>query len=77
MVLAAVEVLSVGSKSPVTVGERIFKSERHDFGAAAPFSATTSSLQGRAGGSAFTPKVVELFGPSWALFAETLSPCLA
>ena len=52
MVIVAAEVL------PAVVGVRIFKGERHDFGAAAPLSTKTSSLQGRAGGSAFTPKVV-------------------
>ena len=39
---------------------RIFKSKRHDLGAAAPFSTTTSSLQGRTGGLVFAPKLVEL-----------------
>ena len=67
----------MGSKPPVAVGVRILKSERHDFGAAAPLSTKTSSLRGRVGGSAFTPKVVELFGPDRTLFAEQLSPCFA
>ena len=43
---------------------RISQGKRHDFGAAAPFLAKTSSLQGRAGGSAFTPKLVEVVGPA-------------
>ena len=63
MALAAVEVLSMASKPPAAFGVRIPKGERLDFGAAAPFSTKTSSLQGRAGGSAFTPKLVELLGP--------------
>ena len=70
VVLVAVEVLTVGSKPPAAVGVRISKGERHYFGAVAPFSTKPSSLKGRAGGSTFTPKVVELFGPSWTLFAE-------
>ena len=53
MVFLAVEILPVGSKSPAGDVLRISKGERHDLGAAAPFSTTTSSLQGRAGGSAF------------------------
>ena len=54
----------MGSKPPAADVVRISKGERHDLGAAAPFSTTTSSLQRRAGGSAFTPKLVELlFGP--------------
>ena len=64
MVLVAVEVLPVGSKPLAAVVASISKGEGHDFGAAAPFSTKTSSLQGRARGSAFTPKVVKLFGPS-------------
>ena len=75
MVFDAVEVLQVGSKPPAAVIMRISKGERHDLGAAAPFSTTTSSLQGRAGGSAFMPKLVEVvFEPAWTLFAEKLSP---
>ena len=56
---------------------RISKGERHDLGAAAPFSTTTSSLQGRAGGSVFTPKLVEVvFGPASTRRAEKSSPCI-
>ena len=77
MVLVVVEVVPAGSKPPVTLGVRISKGERHDFDVAAPFSTKTSSLQGRAGGSAFTPKMVELFGPAWTLFAKQLSSCFA
>ena len=69
MVLVAVEGLSVGSKPPAAVGERIFKGERRDLGTAAPLSTKTSSLQETAGGSAFMPKMVELFGPSRIFFA--------
>ena len=77
MVLVAVEVLPAGSKPPVAVGERIFKGERHNLGVAAPFSTKMSSLQGRAQGSAFTPKLVKLVGPTWTLFAEKLLPYIA
>ena len=77
MVLVALEVLPVGSKPPAAVVVPISKGERHDLGAAAPFLTTTSSLQGRAGGSTLSPKVVELFVPSWILFAEKLSLCIA
>ena len=59
VVLVAVEIFPVGSKPPAAFGVRISKGEIHDFGAAAPFSIKTSFLQGRAGGSAFTPKLVE------------------
>ena len=58
------EVFPVGSKPPAGGVVRISKGERHDLGIAAPFSTTTLSLLGRAGGSAFTPKLIEVFGPS-------------
>ena len=77
VVLVAVEAMAAGSKPPATVGERISKGERHDFGAAAPFSTKMSSLQGREGGSAFTPKLVEHIGSGSTWFAEKLSPCTA
>ena len=64
VVFIAVEVLPVGGKPPAADFVRISKRERHDLGAAAPFSTTTSSLQRRAGGLAFTPKLIEVFGPS-------------
>ena len=64
MVLVAVEASPVESKPPAGVGERISEDGRHDLGDAATFSTKTSSLQGRSGGSAFTPKLVEVFGPS-------------
>ena len=68
----------MGSKPPAAVDERISKGEIHDLGAAGPFSTRTSSLQGRAEGSAFTPKLVEVvFGPGSAQLAEKLSPCIA
>ena len=61
----AVEVLPVGTTPPAAVDERISKDGRHGLGAASPASTKTSSLQGRSGGSSFTPKLVELiFGPS-------------
>ena len=64
MVFVAVEISPVGSKPPASVVVRISKDARHDLGDAAPFSTKTSSLQGRSGGSAFTPKLVEVFDPS-------------
>ena len=64
MVFVAVDVSPVGSKPPAADVVRISKGERHGLGAAAPLSTGTSSLQGRAGGSAFMPKLVEVvFGP--------------
>ena len=63
MVIVAVEGLLAGSKPPAAVGVRIFKGEINDFGAAAPLSTKTLSLQGRTGDSASTPKLVELVGP--------------
>ena len=75
VVFVAIEAMPVGRKSPVTVGEHISKGERHDFGVAAPFSTKTSSLQGKVGGSTFTPKLVELIG-SGSTLAEKLSPCI-
>ena len=76
MVLVSAEVVPAESKPPAAVVVRTFKGERHDFGAAAPFSTMTSSLQDKAGDSAFTPKLVELVGLAWTLFAEHLSSCL-
>ena len=78
MVFVFVEVLPVGSKPPAVDGERIPKDGRHDFGDASPFSTRTSSLQGRAGGTAFMPKLVELVSGSGSTRdAEQLSPCIA
>ena len=78
VVHVAVVVLPVGNKPPAAIVVRISKSERHDFGAASPYSTETAFLHGRARGSAFTPKLVEVvFGPAWILFAEKLSPCIA
>ena len=54
---------------------RISKDERHDLDAAAPSSTKKSSLQGRWGGSAIMPELVELvFGPGLTRVAEQLSP---
>ena len=64
VVLVAIEASPVGSKPPAAVGERISKSGRQDLDAAAPFSTKMSSLHERTGGSAFTPKQVEVFGSS-------------
>ena len=78
MVFDVAEVLPVGSKPPAADVVRIFKAERYDLGAAAPFSTTTSFLQWRVGGSAFTPKLLELvFGPGSTRPAEKLSLCIA
>ena len=60
----AVETSPVGTKPPAVVGERISKDGRQDSGDVAPSSTKTSSQRGRSGGSAFTPKVIEVFGPS-------------
>ena len=60
MVLAAVKAVPAGSKPPAAVSVRISTAERHSFGAAALLSTKTSSLRGRAGGSAVMPKLVEL-----------------
>ena len=73
MVHVAVEAMPAGNKPPAAVGERISKGERHEFGAAAPFSTKTSSLQERAESSAFTPKLVEHIGSGLTRFAEKLS----
>ena len=50
----------MGTKPPAAVDERISMDGRHDSDAAVPLSTTLSSLQGRAGSSAFTPILVEL-----------------
>ena len=70
MIIVAEEVLPVGSKPPAAISVRISTGERHDFGAVVPMSTKTSSLRGRAGDSAFIPKLVELVGPAWTLFAD-------
>ena len=67
MILVTVEVIPARTKSLAAVSVRISKGERHDFGASAPFSTKTSSLQERAGGSGFTAKLVEQVGPAWTL----------
>ena len=73
-----VEASPVGTKPPAAVGEPIFKDGRHDLGAASPPSTKTPSLQRRSGGSAFTPKVIEEFGPSSTFCAVVqLSPRIA
>ena len=73
MILVTVEALLAESKPPAAVSVRISTSERHGFGAAAPSSTKMSCLRGRAGGLAFMPKLVELVGPAWILFAESNS----
>ena len=79
MILVAAEAVPAGSKPPAAVAVRISKGERHGFGATAPLSTGTSSLeQGRAGGPVKSPpKLVELVRPAWTLVAEQLSPCFA
>ena len=78
VVSEALEASPVGTKPPATVDGRISMDGRHDSNAAAPHSTTLSSLQGRAGGSAFTPKLVELVvGPGSTRRAEKHSPRIA
>ena len=77
MVLVAVEAMPAGSKPPAAVGERISNGERHDFGAAAPFSTKASSLQGGAGGSAFTPKLVRAHRVGIDPVDRNQPPCIA
>ena len=60
MVSEALEASPVGTKPPAAVDEFISMDGRHNSNAAAPHSTTLSSLRGRTGGSAFTPKLVEL-----------------
>ena len=68
----------MGTKPPADVDECISKDRRHDSGDISPLSTTTSSLQGRAGGSAITPKLAELvFGPGSNRRAEKPSPSIA
>ena len=65
----------MGAKPPAGVDERISMDGRHDSDAAAPHSTKLSSLQGRAGGPAFTPNLVELVvGPGSTRRAEKQSP---
>ena len=45
MILVVVEALPAGSKPRAAVGERIYKDERHDLGAAAPLPTRVSSLE--------------------------------
>ena len=75
MILVAVEAVPAESKSLAAVGVRIFKGERHDFGAAAPLSARASSLeQGRAGGPVeSSPKLVRHIASGSIWFAEQFS----
>ena len=50
----------MGTKPPAAIDGRIPMDGRHHSNTAAPLSTTLSSLQGRAGGPAFTPNLVEL-----------------
>ena len=78
VVSEAVEASLVGAKPPAAVDERISMDGRHDSNAAAPHSTTLSPLQGRAGGSAFTPNLLELVvGPGSTRRAENQSPRIA
>ena len=78
VVSEAVEASPVGTKPPAAADERISMDGRHDSNAAAPHSTTLSSLQGRAGGSAFTPNLVELVvRPGSTRRAEKQSPRIA
>ena len=68
----------MGTKPPAAVDGRISMDGTHDLNAAAPHSTTLSSLQGRARGSAFMPRLVELVvGPGSARRAEKRSPRIA
>ena len=67
----------MGTKPPAAVDVRISMDGRHDLNAAAPHSTTLTSLQGRAGSSAFMPKLVELGGPGSTRRAEEQSPHIA
>ena len=73
-VLVAVEAVPAGSKPPAAVSVRISTGERHGFGAAAPLSTRTPSLQqGRARGSMeSSPKLFRHIG-SGSTWAEELS----
>ena len=63
----------MGTKPPGAVGERISKDERHDSCDVAPSSTKTSSLQGRSGGLASTPKVIEVFSVHLEPFVQQYS----
>ena len=52
------------TQPPAAVDERISKDGIHDSGDVAPSSTKTSSVQGRSGGWAIMPKLIEVFGPS-------------
>ena len=74
VVLRVVGAVSVSSKPPAGVDERISQGERHGFGASVPSSTRASSPHvGRAGGSAILPKLVELVRASTARAEEKLS----
>ena len=67
----------MGTRPPAAVDGRISMDGR-DSDATGPLSTTTLSLQGREGGSAFTPKLVELVvGPGSTRRAEKQSPRIA
>ena len=68
----------MGTKPPAAVDERTSKDGRHDSNAASLLLTTTSSLQGRAGGSVFTPKLIEfVFGLGLTWRAEKPSSRVA
>ena len=79
LVFVAVEVLTVGSKPRVVVGECISKDERHDLGAAAPLSTRVFFLEHESAGVPVqsSPKLVEHIGSGSTRFEEQLSPCIA
>ena len=77
VILVTVEDWPMKSKPPAAVVVWISKGKSHDLGAAAPFSTTTSSLQGRAGGLIFLPKLVEHIGSGPTRLAERLCPCIS
>ena len=77
VVSEALEASPVGTKPPAAVDGRISMDGRHDVNAVAPHSTTLTSLQERAGGSAFMPKLVELVGPGSTRRTEEQSPRIA
>ena len=73
MILVAVEAVPLGAKPPDAVHVHISVGERHDFGATAPLSTRTLSLEhGRAGGPIWSsPKLIRRIG-SVSTYAEEL-----
>ena len=78
VVSEALKASPVGTKPPAAVNGRISMDGRHDSNAAVPLSTMLSSLQGRAGGPAFTPNLAEfVVGPGSTRRTEKQSPRIA